>query len=232
MDDLDVYIINLAKDTERWKHICRRFGHWHPHRIEAVYSPRLEEVRSHLSWWAYAFAPYSAIGCFMSHRIALQTFIKHSPHEYALILEDDAMANLPIKDLERFLSVCRLRDGIYRLDVDRSTPLYLCGLGSTLATAYVVHKKAAQKILRQRLWIAIDVDWNFWDIPFRIPASPFFIQDTAAVSNTKQYEDMFPSFFPRWVRTKIFRIHAIELSTIDLMLLMVSILSMVVPINL
>jgi glycosyl transferase family 25 len=118
------------------------------------------------------------IGCYLSHLKAIQTFLENN-EPYALIAEDDAKAHLEThKVVEEALSLKNNIDILRLSSVHRGTPLKIrklshgfkltaCLTRQTGAGAYVVSRKAAQKLIDKLLPMflpydhALDREWFY-----------------------------------------------------------------------
>ena len=98
MQDFELYVINLDRSAERWQRIEAHLLHMElePQRISAVDAAQCEAnvLERHYSQAVNQqtfFMPLklAEIGCFLSHRKALETFLQDSEKPYAIILEDD-----------------------------------------------------------------------------------------------------------------------------------------------
>ena len=89
-----VLIINLDKDTERWKLVqeeCKQIG-LKPIRIPAVFGAKLSntQLKAETSHFCYNFCTPSMIGCWLSHKKCWQ-YVLDNNIDIAMILEDDAI---------------------------------------------------------------------------------------------------------------------------------------------
>jgi glycosyl transferase, family 25 len=98
MQDFELYVINLDRSTQRWQRIEAHLltMKLEPQRISAVDAAQCDAdtLAQHYSQavnqktFFMALKP-AEIGCFLSHRKALEAFLKNSEKPYAIILEDD-----------------------------------------------------------------------------------------------------------------------------------------------
>lgn len=173
---MHAYVINMDSAKERWEYVASELcktgipfervsgvnG-----RILQLPIPEFDEV---LHRRRHGKKPNgSAIGCYLSHLKVLRLFLESS-HEYAIICEDDIRPVLNLKMLlERAMehkdhwdilrlsgfhnshprSFANLGDG-YSLAINFTR---LCGTG-----AYMVHRQAAQVLLRQLVPMSLPLD--------------------------------------------------------------------------
>ena len=98
MQDFELYVINLDRSAERWQRIEAHLLQMklEPQRISAVDAAQCDAavLGQHYSQAVNQqtfFMPLkpAEVGCFLSHRKALETFLQGSEKRYAIILEDD-----------------------------------------------------------------------------------------------------------------------------------------------
>lgn len=114
------------------------------------------------------------VGCYLSHLKALSAFLA-TDHTFAVILEDDAVlhndycdvlnALLQPKTIENWSLVklqCRRRQKPWHLfDLTQNTALCVSALRSTGATAYLVNRTAARKMVDRLLPMQVPWDHAF-----------------------------------------------------------------------
>ena len=96
-----IRIINLDRDTERWRNIQRQFQGGvksaekkNIHRLPAVYGKALspKDLQTNATLLARAFCTPGMIGCYLSHRTFWQSVAEESTTvPYQIVLEDDAV---------------------------------------------------------------------------------------------------------------------------------------------
>lgn len=98
LGSMEVYVINMAQSTQRWAYMqgYLRDKGLDPTRIDAVDGRQLAKKELFLHYDENAnerdyFLPLkpAEIGCFLSHKKAMKTFISESDKPYLLLLEDD-----------------------------------------------------------------------------------------------------------------------------------------------
>jgi len=112
--NLSVYVINLARATERMRHMEAQLQQLElPFtRIEAVLGSALQEPiegfdEKRFNILTGKHANKGEIGCYFSHIQTLKTFLE-TTSEYALVLEDDV--NLPANLISLMQQACRYSD--------------------------------------------------------------------------------------------------------------------------
>jgi glycosyl transferase family 25 len=97
-DDFEYYVINLDRSKKRWQRINKHLQSMsiEAQRVSAVYGADLPDDEIARYYTPYLnqkqfFMPLkpAEIGCFMSHRKVLKSFVDLSDKAYAVILEDD-----------------------------------------------------------------------------------------------------------------------------------------------
>ncbi len=173
---MQAYIINMDTAQERWNYVAAEFSKTGIpfERVSAV-NGRLLQLPIHefdevLYRRRHGKHPNrSTIGCYLSHLKVLRLFLESS-HEHAIICEDDIR---PVANLKALLvqslnysahwdilrlsgfhnshpkSFADLDDG-YTLAINMTR---LCGSG-----AYMVHRKAAEVLLRQLVPMSLPLD--------------------------------------------------------------------------
>jgi len=168
----DIYIINLDKDVDRLEKITTELRPNLFKRIKAINGNEHDFINEpSIYQTSKYFCPKSVLGCNLSHRLALKTFLDESKKDMALILEDDAepIHKNYIERIEK--CICSAPDDwdIIKLDWMRNLPFsdskkeFLCGY-SAFATAYLINKKGANKILNNTIYWHYDIDINFYGL--------------------------------------------------------------------
>uniref|UniRef100_A0A6C0I4U5 Glycosyl transferase family 25 domain-containing protein n=1 Tax=viral metagenome TaxID=1070528 RepID=A0A6C0I4U5_9ZZZZ len=169
----DIYVINLDKDVSRLEEMTQALKPNHFTRIAGILGKDLDQGNAggpsldDVFYTSRFFAPRGAIGCSLSHRKALTTFLQTSKKEYALILEDDAKPTTQdyVTEVQKAIENAPKDWGIIKLD---SWPRYssteYTTLPSLLTTAYVINRSAAKKWLEYKSVFHIDMDMWFYNI--------------------------------------------------------------------
>jgi GR25 family glycosyltransferase involved in LPS biosynthesis len=162
----DIYVINLDKDVDRLKKISKYLENFI--RIPGIYGEQEDFSKNNdILYLTKYLCPMSVLGCFMSHRLALQTFIETSSKEYGLILEDDAepcfqdwntKINESIQNAPSDWDIIKL-DYLPKYDLFHQTRY--TKFPSLITTAYIVNKKSAEQILNHKMVYHIDIQLNF-----------------------------------------------------------------------
>lgn len=142
----DIYVINLDKDTIRLEKMNKYLDNFI--RIPGIYGENEDFTKNDDVFYLSRYlCPKSSLGCFMSHRLALKTFLESSTKDYGLILEDDAepcfdnymeKVNESIQNAPEDWDVIKL-DYLPKYDLFHQTRY--TKFPSLLNTAYIVNKK-------------------------------------------------------------------------------------------
>uniref|UniRef100_A0A6C0DDK0 Glycosyl transferase family 25 domain-containing protein n=1 Tax=viral metagenome TaxID=1070528 RepID=A0A6C0DDK0_9ZZZZ len=165
-NDFDIYVINLDKDTNRLEKINNNLDNYI--RIPGIYGQQEDFIKNNDIFYLSRYVcPKSTIGCCMSHRLATKTFLETSTKEYALILEDDAepcfenymeKINESIQNAPSDWDIIKL-DYLPKYNIfDKTT---YTKIPSLLLTAYIINKKSAEKILKNKIIYYPDIQINF-----------------------------------------------------------------------
>ena len=165
--NIDIYVINLDKDVERLTKIDKYLDNKYI-RIPGIYGEREDFTKNDdIFYLSRYLCPKSVLGCFMSHRQALKTFLETSKKDYALILEDDAepcfqdwyeKINESIQNAPEGWDIIKL-DYLPKYNIfDKTT---YTKFPSLITTAYIVNKKSAEQILKHKMIYHIDVQFMF-----------------------------------------------------------------------
>jgi GR25 family glycosyltransferase involved in LPS biosynthesis len=225
MNNFDIYVINLDKDTDRLHQITHTLSPNMFTRIPGVYGNDLNtEEYDEILYTSKHFVPKSAIGCAMSHRKAIQTFMNTSNKPYALILEDDAVP-LTKHYMEEVADAIKNAPpdwNIIKLDYNpRYNIPYYHRLFTLQTTAYIINKQGAEKFLRQPIIYHIDVDMNFYDLKMYNNPKVLFDQiwDKNNHSNNRIYSLYNPlNYIHEGINFKVLRILGGEYTVADLVL--------------
>jgi GR25 family glycosyltransferase involved in LPS biosynthesis len=169
MDKVDIYVINLDKDTERLKTFEKNI---YPHkftRVKAIYGKE-EDVTKYddIFYSSKYLVPKNVVAAGLSHRKALKTFIETSNKDYAIICEDDAIpsdiTNIN-EDVNEIFETAPKDWDMIKLDF-----WYFYGNEnnynqnkSLLLTSYLISKKGAENFLKNKIVYYPDTDPNFYD---------------------------------------------------------------------
>jgi glycosyl transferase, family 25 len=204
---LHTWVINLDQDKERLSILAKQLQPlglpWT--RIPAVLGRALSKQEQDEYLDAASFEKLHGmspslgeLGCYLSHVAALRAFLE-SPHEFALILEDDAG---PTPDILPVLSALVTEpehwDMVKLSGVHRGTPLPVKRLtenhqlavmlsGAMGSSAYLISRPAAEKYLARLLPMQLPYDHSFerpWFFDLRIlRVLPWVVEhDTGAVT--------------------------------------------------
>jgi glycosyl transferase family 25 len=189
--DIPCYVINLEKDKERYKSFLERTIDVSFQRIEGIYGPSIDLLQyPEVHYMAHYFTPKTVLGCGLSHRKAIKTFLEEEPDKpYALICEDDA---IPIHEdwQERIVKVINEAPSDWEIIKFDYYPDYNLKTGeyknylSVLATAYIISRSGAKKILDTQILYYNDVDLNFIEIKSYLSPERIFYQNWEGQSDS------------------------------------------------
>ena len=215
----DIYVINLDKDKDRMNQIEK---HLYPHpfiRIPGIYGKEIDmEKYDEIFSLSKYFAPKSAIGCSLSHRRAIETFLRESKNDWGVILEDDA---IPVHDkymdeIQKSIQNAPQDWDIINLDYypnySRITTQYN-SLLSVLKTAYIINKQAAKSLLQKNIYYYPDTDLNLYRMNvYNNPTIVFYQNWYSNGSNNMKYSNPFGFF-----NYNVFRVRHHDFSLIDIL---------------
>ena len=163
----DIYVINLDKDVDRLKKINNYLDNKYI-RIPGIYGANEDFIKNNdIFYLSRYLCPKSVLGCFMSHRQALKTFLETSTKDYAVILEDDAEPRFEnyMEKINESIQNAPSDWDIIKLDylpkyniIHQST---YTKYPSLITTAYIINKKSAEKILQNKMVYHIDIQLMF-----------------------------------------------------------------------
>ena len=188
MNNFDIYVINLDKDVDRLKEIEQKLYPNKFIRVPGVYGKEMNfENNEDIFFTSRYLVPKSALGCSLSHRKAVRTFLNNSTKDYALILEDDAMPsnNNYINEINEAINNAPNNWDLIKLDY---FPNYSNNYNknlSVLLTAYIINKKGANKYLENKMYYHLDFDMNFYNLNAYNNTKIVFTQDWSKYSNNK-----------------------------------------------
>lgn len=166
--NFDIYVINLDKDTDRLKRITHYLNPTFFKRIPGIYGEHENFVNNPDVFFTSRYlVPKSALGCTLSHRLAMKTFLKESHKPYVVILEDDAEPTTPtyMDKIEESIKNAPPDWDIIKLDY---APVINIGtynkIPTLLTTAYVINKNGAEKMLKNKLYYHFDIEKWFFDL--------------------------------------------------------------------
>ena len=144
---LNIQVLNLRRSPQRWDFVSTHLAEQglKCNRVEAIdgqYLPAKEiaqnyDAPANKKHYFWPLKP-SEIGCYMSHRIALSTFVNDTGSDILLLLEDDVEAHIELsRDIEEWLRV-----------VDTPLPTMLKLFTKRAVTGSVVTSVAGIKIRR------------------------------------------------------------------------------------
>lgn len=226
----DIYVINLDKDADRLEKMKKRLEPNDFKRIKGIYGNEHDFSNDDSVYFTCKyFCPKSVIGCALSHRIALKTFLETSEKEYLLLLEDDAepMMNDYIEKTEESIKNAPSDWDVLKLDWGKSIckPLnryfdkdYL-NYYSALTTALVINKKGAEKILQNKIYWHYDSDLYFYGLNIYNTPDKIFKQTWDEENNSNnRNKSIYPSGTEvlESLNFKVVRVGDIEFSWNDL----------------
>lgn len=164
--NFDIYVINLDKDVDRLTKINNYLDKFI--RIPGIYGEHENFTKNEdILYLSRYLCPKSVLGCFMSHRQALKTFLETSTKDYAVILEDDAEPRFEnyMEKINESIQNAPSDWDIIKLDylpknniIHQST---YTKYPSLITTAYIINKKSAEKILQNKMVYHIDIQLMF-----------------------------------------------------------------------
>lgn len=227
---MKVYIINLARNHDRWEHMARqleRFG-FHYERIEAVDGKALSEEDRHeafssFRWWCAMGRPVvpAEIGCALSHYKIYRQMVDEETLPYCCILEDDIALspqfNSTLQEIERWIvptkpQVVILNDHQKKYG-NLSTGIHRSCYGGSCTDGYVLTRVAARNLLGANLPIIVPCDtWGRWvrlgriELYHAVPAVVRQMQDTFGTSTSEGRMDVSKLPLPRRLMYKVKRV--------------------------
>jgi GR25 family glycosyltransferase involved in LPS biosynthesis len=223
----DIYVINLDKDATRLEKITKQLEPNKFIRISGIYGEQEIFLENQDIYFSSRYlAPKSALGCSISHRLALKTFLEKSQKEYAVILEDDAEPTTKDYMVNIEESIKNAPEGwdIIKLDYLPGYPTKTYNkMPTLLATAYIINKKCSEKILSQKIYYYPDIDMHFFGLNIYNNPNIIFKQvwDENNNSNNRQKNNYNPfSFTHETFNYKIIRINDFEFTFADFILIL------------
>jgi len=230
----DIYVINLEKDTERLEKINKCLDNKFV-RIPGIYGERQDFTKNNdIFYSSRYFCPKSALGCFMSHQLAIKTFLETSKKDYALMLEDDAEPCFDnyMEKINESIQNAPIDWDIIKLDYFPNFNLFgekiYTKFPSLMTTAYIINKKSAEKILKQKIVYHIDVQFMFMGLKFYNNPEIIFQQIWDEKNNSNNRVKSFYNLFgyESW-NFKAIRFFDKEYTFADLLLFLLSILFLI-----
>jgi len=164
----DIYLINLDKDADRLEKFKNNISPNQFIRIPGIHGNKHEfHCNQEVFFTSRYFAPKSAIGCAMSHRLAVKTFLDESDKPFVLICEDDAEPRLTnyIEKIEESIKNAPPDWDMIKYDY---LPNYNIGefnkIPSLILTAYLINKKGAEKLLKHKIYYFPDIELPFFGL--------------------------------------------------------------------
>jgi GR25 family glycosyltransferase involved in LPS biosynthesis len=166
--NFDIYVINLDKDTERLKKITKNLDQTNFKRIPGIYGGH-ENFVNHpdIFFTSRYLVPKSTIGCTLSHRLAMTTFLEESDKPYVVILEDDAEPTTPtyMDKIEESIKNAPPDWDMIKLDYAPNINISAYNkMPSLLMTAYIINKNGAEKLLQHKMYYHFDVELAFFGL--------------------------------------------------------------------
>jgi GR25 family glycosyltransferase involved in LPS biosynthesis len=166
--NFDIYVINLDKDADRLKKITKHLEHTSFKRISGINGEH-EDFVNHpdIFYTSRYLVPKSTLGCTLSHRSAMKTFIEESDKPYVVILEDDAepTSQTYMNKIEDSIKNAPSHWDMIKLDY---APAINFGsynkIPTLLTTAYIINKNGAEKLLTHKLYYHFDIELAFFGL--------------------------------------------------------------------
>lgn len=237
MNSFDFYVINLDKDSDRLKLIEKRLYPNKFIRISGIYGNTTNfENNKDIFITSRYLVPKSVLGCWLSHKKAINTFLTNSTKEYAVILEDDAIPinNNYINEINEAINSAPNDWDVIKLDF---SPKYNDNFNkyfSLLATSYIINKKSAKKMLDNKIYYYPDFDMNFYNLNVYNNTKIVFKQDWSNdnSSNNKIIMGYNPiMLFNNYFSFKCIRLINIEFSFADIFLFLILIIIIFINYN-
>lgn len=181
-----VYVINLAKDTERLAKIDSNLKQYgiNYHKVNAIYGKEAladPKMSKNITTMCKIFCSYGIIGCYLSHSMLWEKLAKDDSAEYYIVLEDDARftddtKNVIVQALRKhpttfdLLSLFTFNDHLsiacFEQPITDDGKYKMCRNPLMLSTlGYIISKKGAQRLLdivgkRAKYHIDFVLNWN------------------------------------------------------------------------
>jgi len=232
MNNFEIYVINLEKDTERLETIIKNLYPNKINRINAIYGKDQDYSNNKdIFFLSRYLVPKNPLASTLSHRLAIKTFLASS-NNYGLILEDDAIPinKEYIKEINNVLDTAPDDWDIIKLDY---SPDYSNSdfnkKPTILLSAYLINKRGASKILNKLVYYYSDVEINFFsDINIYNCPNKIFTQRTGIISNNqsgdRSNDNSNPLQFLGIENLKVIRFGSIELKIFDIILIIIFII--------
>jgi len=218
MNIFDIYVINLDKDKSRLEEMTQKLYPHHFIRVPGIYGEEINVNKDEdIFFLSRHFTPKSAIGCNLSHRKAIRTFLNTSSCDYAVILEDDAIPVDPnfMDEIKKSIQNASSDWDMIKLD-------YLSSFFPVLNTANIINKKSARKMLEKKVYYHIDIDYLFFsDLKIYCNPKILFVQkwDEKNNSNNKRVSYYNPiSYIHNVFNFKAIRFSDLEITFADILL--------------
>jgi len=183
---MEVYVINMAQSAQRWayiQHYLQQKG-LEPTRVDAVNGRALSPAECLMHYdenlndrHYFSSLKAAEIGCFLSHKKAMETFLAQSNKPYLLLLEDDIefcfniasaapswfdVLASPIPTMLKLYTKRSVLGGTEGFGVcGQIVRPYLIPLGTP---AQVLNRAAVKKLLLlcERFFMPVDVAYQYW----------------------------------------------------------------------
>jgi GR25 family glycosyltransferase involved in LPS biosynthesis len=167
MDKVDIYVINLDRDTERLKKFKNNMKQYNYTRIKAIYGKEEDMTKyDEILYTSKFIVPKNVLGASLSHRKALKTFIETSDKEYAIIFEDDAIpSNIDTldHDINEIFETAPKGWDMIKLDFWPQLHKDSYAKYPTFGfTSYIITKKGASNFIDNKIVYYPDSDANFY----------------------------------------------------------------------
>lgn len=205
---INTYVINLKKDTEKWKNIVDAFKNTDLklHRFDAIRGTEAPKhlKEKHVTSFCIKYCPRSVIGCGMSHILLAKYFLEHDPNEVCLILEDDVspLYNNLIERLEKAVETVKKKDKdwdmlkVYAQNYYDTKNMSKATIYNASTGAYILSRKGAQKMVDMKLYTHVDMQQYYANMKIYIN-NVFLFKTTYDFSSTSSSNTLLKKIFPQ-----------------------------------
>ena len=180
----NTYVINTKTNSDRWYIIKKRLQEQdiHAKRFDAITPSQLKQYTHKISLFGSLFCPTIAKCIGLSHLVLLENIYYNDPHEYALILEDDAVPvysdtiqkiQTIIQDSPPDWDIIKLYWFFYNKESTGLEPIHFLQFSNA---AYLIHRPSILKIINSKVYYHIDLQFNLMKL--NILKSPMKIFET------------------------------------------------------
>jgi len=167
---INIYVINLEKDTNRLNEIKDKLSPYTFTRIPAIYGNQDDlSIFKDVIITSRVLTPKSVLATGLSHKKAVETYLADidSDSTIGLILEDDAtpIHKNYMENVKDAIQNAPSDWEIIKLDYLPNTSLgYYNKIPTTLFTAYLINRKGAEKYVKTPIYYHVDLDVWFKNI--------------------------------------------------------------------